>query len=279
MQELRGRTAVVTGAASGIGLATATRFAQESMNVVLADIETDALDAAVQGLAGEGHDVLGVRTDVSKWEDIEQLAAKAVDRFGAVHILHNNAGVVVSGPIGDLSLEDWEWVLGVNLWSVIYGIKAFLPILKAQPEAHVVNTASSAGLVSSMGIAPYNVSKFGVVALTETLQREMVAEGSTVRASVLCPGAINTRIVDSARNRDPESAKHHPSSQLEANFQKAAGKMTSRGKDPAEVAGMVIDALRKQEFWILTHSDWKDVLRERVDLLTRENQLSDGFGG
>jgi NAD(P)-dependent dehydrogenase (short-subunit alcohol dehydrogenase family) len=280
MQELSGKVAVVTGAASGIGLATATRFAEEGMRVVLADIEEAALDGAVQGLADAGHDVLGVRTDVSRWEEVERLAARAVDRYGAVHVLHNNAGVVVGGPIAELSLADWEWVLGVDLWSVIYGVKAFLPILKAQSEGHVINTSSSAGLVAAPTIAPYNVAKFGVVALTETLQRELVAEGSNVRASVLCPGAIDTRIVESARNRDAESAKTHAESRAEKQFQKHAGKLLKqRGLAPAAVADMVVEGMRKQEFWILTHADWKDVLRERVETLASTNQLSEGFGG
>ena len=162
---------------------------------------------------------------------------------------------------------------------MIYGIKAFLPILKAQPEGHVINTASTAGLVAAPAIAPYNVAKFGVVALTETLQRELVAERSTVRASVLCPGAVNTRIPDSARNRDPDSAKAHVESAMESSFLNSARRILAKGLDPADVAGMVVDAVRKQEFWILTHSDWKDVLRERVDLLVREAKLSNGFGG
>ena len=154
MQEFEGRVAVVTGAASGIGLATATRFAEEGMKVVLADIEEAALSEAVAGLTAQGHDVSGCKTDVSKFEAIEALAQHALDTYGKINVVHNNAGVVVSGPVEALSLADWEWVLGVDLWSVIYGIKVFLPHIKAAGEGHVVNTASTAGLQASATIAP-----------------------------------------------------------------------------------------------------------------------------
>lgn len=279
MEELQGKVAVVTGAASGIGLATATRFAEEGMRVVLSDIEESALDAAVTGLTAAGHEVCGVRTDVSRWEEIEQLAARTVEQYGTVHVLHNNAGVVVGGPVDELSLADWEWVLGVDLWSVIYGIKAFVPIMKAQNEGHVVNTASTAGVMAAPSIGPYNVAKFGVVAVTETLQRELVIAGSAVRATVLCPGATDTRIAESARNRDAESAKGHIPSPAEEVFLEQASRMLKHGIEPAAVAGMVVDAIRKQEFWILTHPEWKKVLTERLDSLVRDNQLSDRFGG
>ncbi len=280
MKEFAGKVAVVTGAASGIGLATASRFAEAGMKVVMADIQEDALEDAVKSLGNMGHEVLGVPTDVSKWDAIQALADKTMDEFGAVNIVHNNAGVVVSGPIAELTLADWEWVLGVDLWSVIYGVKAFLPLIRQSGEGHIINTASSNGLQASGSIAPYSVAKFGVVALTESLRLELDAEDSPISASVLCPGAINTQIVFSKRNRDAESAKDHSSSAQEEAFEKRAGALLAeRGKDPSEVADMVMDAIVKNDFWILTHSDWKNVMQERVAALVKDNSLYTGFGG
>jgi NAD(P)-dependent dehydrogenase (short-subunit alcohol dehydrogenase family) len=192
------------------------------MKVVLADIEEAALEQAVRALADEGHEIIGVPTDVSSWDAVQALAARTMDEFGGVNIVHNNAGVVVSGPIAELTIADWEWVLGVDLWSVIYGVKAFLPLIKQTGEGHVVNTASINGLRSEPSIGPYNVAKFGVVALTETLRRELEAEKSNVSASVLCPGAINTQIVTSKRNRPAESATDHQSSAAERVFEERA---------------------------------------------------------
>jgi len=280
MKDFAGKVAVVTGAASGIGRATAARFARERMKVVLADIDAAALEQTVQALAGEGHEVIGVPTDVSSWEAIQALAERTMDEFGGVNIVHNNAGVVVSGPVAELTLADWEWVLGVDLWSVIYGVKAFLPLIKRTGEGHVVNTASTNGLQAGAAIAPYNVAKFGVVALTETLRRELDAEKSNVSASVLCPGAVNTQIVTSKRNRPAESAKDHQSSAAERAFEEGAGKLLSRqGIDPADVAEMVCNAIIADEFWILTHPEWKNVLQKRVAALVKDNSLHFGFGG
>ena len=274
MKNFAGKVAVVTGAASGIGRATAARFAREGMKVVLADIEEAALEQTVQTLAGEGHEIIGVPTDVSSWEAIQALAERTMDEFGGVNIVHNNAGVVVSGPIAELTIADWEWVLGVDLWSVIYGVKAFLPLIKQTGEGHVVNTASINGLQSAPAIGPYNVAKFGVVALTETLRRELAAEKSSVSASVLCPGAIDTQIVASKRNRPAESAKDHQSSAVEQAFEDRAGKILAQvGKDPSEVADMVYDAIVADEFWILTHPEWKQIMQERTAALARDNSL------
>ncbi len=275
MQEFEGRVAVVTGAASGIGLAMATRFAQVGMRVVLADIERDPLEAATSKLAAEGHDVIGIPTDVSHAEAIQELADQAIAAFGQVNIVHNNAGVVRAGRLEELSIADWEWVLGVDLWSVIYGVKTFLPLIREAGEGHIVNTASSAGLQSSPEIGPYNVAKFGVVALTETLQLELRAEKSPIGASVLCPGAIATRITESARNR-PDSVADTETNQR---FHASASKIVNDGHTPESVAECVIDAIRAKEFWILTHPEWIDVLRDRVDGMSDGRRLIVGFGG
>ena len=280
MKEFAGKVAVVTGAASGIGLATATRFAEEGMKVVFADIEELALEAAVTKLRNAGHEVLGVPTDVSKWSAVQALAEATMAAYGSVNVVHNNAGVVVSGPIEELSISDWEWVLGVNLWSVIYGIKAFLPFIKSAGEGHIVNTASTAGLQGPKGIAPYSAAKFGVVGITETLRLELEADQSPVSASVLCPGAINTQIVFSKRNRSVESAADHKTSDVEKGFEENAGALlANEGKDPAEVADMIAKGILANDFWIITHSYWKDVMVERAAAMKRNNSLHTGFGG
>jgi NAD(P)-dependent dehydrogenase (short-subunit alcohol dehydrogenase family) len=275
MQEFEGRVAIVTGAASGIGLATATRLAQEGMRVVLADIERAPLEAAVAKLQGAGHEALGVPTDVSQWDDLQELADRTLDAYGKVNVVHNNAGVVRAGRIGELTLADWEWVLGVDLWSVIYGVKTFLPLIREAGEGHIVNTASSAGLQSSPEIGPYNVAKFGVVALTETVQLELLSEDSPIRASVLCPGAVATRIGESERNR-PDAATETETNQR---FHEMAEEIVGRGHSPESVAELVVSAIREQEFWILTHPKWIEVLRHRVEGMEDGRRLVMGFGG
>ena len=207
MDELHGKVGVVTGAGSGIGRAVALAFAHDGMKVVLADIQADALDDAVAEVTATGAEAIGVVTDVSDAAAIEALAAATIDAYGAVHVVHNNAGVVTAGPLETLTDDDWNWVLGVDLWSVIYGIRTFLPLIREAGEGHIVNTASTAGLQANPNIGPYNVAKFGVVALTETLALELGPEAA-INASVLCPGAINTRIVESERNRPDTLADH-----------------------------------------------------------------------
>jgi NAD(P)-dependent dehydrogenase (short-subunit alcohol dehydrogenase family) len=275
MENFEGRVAVVTGAASGIGLATATRFAQLGMRVVLADVERDPLGGATSGLRSQGFEVLGVETDVRRLEDIERLAQESIDAFGQVNVVHNNAGVVRAGRIEELSVADWEWVLAVDLWSVIYGVKTFLPLIRDAGEGHIINTASSAGLQASPEIGPYNVAKFGVVALTETLQLELQADESAIGASVLCPGAIATRITESERNR-PDAAVE---TETNRRFTESAGNIVRKGHTSESVAERIVDAIRAQEFWILTHTDWIDVLRKRVEGMEDGRQLVSGFGG
>ena len=275
MEEFEGKVAVVTGAASGIGLATATRFAREGMRVVLADIERDSLEAAVSKLQGQGHEVLGVPTDVSQWDAIQHLADQTLAAFGQVNVVHNNAGVVRAGRLEELTISDWEWVLGVDLWSVIYGVKTFLPLIREAGEGHIINTASSAGLQASPEIGPYNVAKFGVVAITETLKLELLAEESAIGASVLCPGAIATRITESERNRPDAAAE----TETNRRFRTSASKVVSEGRSPESVADLVVEAIRANHFWILTHPNWIDVLRKRVEGMEDGRRLVSGFGG
>jgi NAD(P)-dependent dehydrogenase (short-subunit alcohol dehydrogenase family) len=276
MLEFSGKTAVITGGASGIGLAVARALGAEGMRLVIADIENTALEAARAELEGDGYEVLGVRTDVSKLADVENLAAATIERFGAVHVVHNNAGVVLAGRIADYSIEDWEWVMGVDLWGVIHGVKVFLPLIKQAGEGHIINTASSAGLYSQAGIAPYNVAKFGVVALTETLARELEQGSRPIGASVLCPGAVSTKIVESDRNREGDA----PATKTHLKFkEQAAGLVDGGGLPPSQVADLVVQSLKDRRFWILPHPKWIDVLRDRVDGMANGGTLNSGFGG
>jgi NAD(P)-dependent dehydrogenase (short-subunit alcohol dehydrogenase family) len=231
------------------------------MRVVLADIDADGLGRAVEQITNEGHEAVAVPTDVSSQQAIEALRDAALAAYGAVHIVHNNAGVLASGAVEEISLDLWRWVLDVDLWSVIHGVRTFLPLLKAQGCGHVINTASTAGLQANAGIAPYNVAKFGVVALSETMLLEL--EGSGVGVSVLCPGPVDTRIVDAERNLPPGISAS--TGVLADRFRASAGStLATFGLDPSDVARMVLDGVLIDRFWILTHADWHDRLAERV---------------
>lgn len=270
MQEVTGRVAVVTGAASGIGHAMARRFAAAGMKVVLADIEQQPLDEAVAGLVADGAEAVGLVTDVSDAGQVQALRDGALSAFGAAHVVCNNAGVGSGGPVHEVPLADWEWVLGVNLWGVIHGVRAFTPLLLEQGEGHIVNTASIAGLTSVPFMGPYNVSKHGVVTLSETLYAEMVMAGGAVGVSVLCPGWVNTRINEAARNR-PEGA---PAPAAEGNEQgalirDALDSLVKSGLDPAQVADMVLDAVLANRLYVLTHPAWSDGITRRVDHIVR----------
>ena len=269
MKEFRGKVAVVTGAASGIGRGLAEACALEGMRVVLADVDEAALAQAARELKDSGADVIAVRTDVSRADDVDALAQRTLDAFGAAHLLFNNAGVGAGTTVWESTLEDWRWVLGVNLWGVIHGVRAFVPImLKQADECHIVNTASMAGLVSGPALGVYKVTKHGVVSLSETLCCELAAMKSKIGVSVLCPAGVNTRVMESERNRPAElrnisagESKHPAIAQAEAMLRQ----LVAEGKQPSEVAGAVFDAIRDERFYILTHADWKHFVRKRMD--------------
>ncbi|MBM4362012.1 MAG: SDR family NAD(P)-dependent oxidoreductase [Deltaproteobacteria bacterium] len=267
MREFKDKVALVTGAASGIGFALADRFASVGMKVVLADVEESALQAAERTLRGKGAPVLAVRTDVADAASVEALAERAYERFGAVHVLCNNAGVGVGGLTWEHSLEDWRWVLGVNLWGVIHGVRSFVPRMLAQAsEGHIVNTASVAGLVTAPHMAIYEASKHAVVALTETLRMDLELTGSLLRASVLCPGFVQTRISDSERNRPTTLAgPERPADPVQTQMRELARAQIAAGISSSEVAAAVLEAIRDDHFWVLTHPRFKKVIRLRME--------------
>jgi NAD(P)-dependent dehydrogenase (short-subunit alcohol dehydrogenase family) len=232
------------------------------MKLVLADIEAAALDKAVADLP-EGTEVEAVVCDVSDGSQVEALRDAAVARFGTAHVVCNNAGVSTAGPIWKATLEDWDWLLGVNLYGVINGIRAFTPLFIEQGEGHIVNTASMAGLVSAPSMGVYNVSKHGVVTMSETLFADLALAGAPgVGVSVLCPGWVDTRIHESHRNRAGQESRD-PTAE-EAAVLDFIGSLLSSGLDPTDVAAMVVDAVRQRRFYVLTHPDWTPMISNRV---------------
>lgn len=279
METMTGRVAVVTGAASGIGKALALGFAGEGANVVLADIEEEPLRAAEAEVAGHGVEALGVITDVTDADSVGALAQAAIDRFGAVHMVCNNAGVGGGGLIRNQQLVDWKWVVDVCLWGVIHGVHHFLPHLIEAEESHIMSTASVAGLMSVPGLGPYNAAKYGVVAIMETLHLEMQRDrNADVGVSVLCPGVVRTNIATAQRNRPEELRRERrprpegdaPTETADARRRNAnIAAALERGMDPSEVAAKVIEAMYERRFWVLSHPELL------ADVNHRNQQLAD----
>jgi NAD(P)-dependent dehydrogenase (short-subunit alcohol dehydrogenase family) len=259
VKQLEEKVAVVTGAASGIGRALVRRCAAERMKIVLADVEPAALTALELEVRKDGATALGVLTDVSNPRDVEQLSERTVNRFGAVHLLFNNAGVGMIGPaVWESTIADWSWILGVNLWGVIHGLRVFIPLMLEQAtECHIVNTASAAGLLPQPGMGVYSASKAAVIALTEAVQHELAIRRAQVRVSVVCPGPVKTRMIDAARNR-PAALQNDPWVETERQAAHAEAEQELRsicesGMSPDEVAELSFAALSEHRMHTFTH--------------------------
>ncbi len=264
MQDLDGKVAVVTGAASGIGYALCEAFAAAGMRVAMADVDPAGLEAAAERLAADTRaEVLAVPTDVMKWDEVAALETRVVDRFGAVHVLCNNAGVQLPGLTWDFTRREWEWVLGVNLGGVVHGVEAFVPEMVERGEpGHVVNTASIGGLVAFPGLAPYTAAKYGVVGLSECLEHDLRAQNVPIGVSVLCPGPVLSSLRENSRILRPggEDGRDVP--------------LVTAPRIPAsDVATQVVDAIRADRFWILTHPGYAETIRARCDGIVETDAL------
>lgn len=275
MHELKGKTAVVTGAAAGIGLAMAEAFSREGMNLVLADVDVTNLEQAALRLSAAGGQAIAVPTDVTKPEDLENLAAKAYERFGSVELLCNNAGVL--GPIlpsWQQPLENWRWVFDINVQGVVNGIHAFVPkMLEQEGASYVLNTGSIAGMITGPFFAPYNASKHAVVALSECLHHELRAVDAKVEVGVLCPGWVNTGLANTEEKLPADLAGVNASqkqAELVAERDKSVRKMVADSISPAEIAAIVVEAVKEGKFYIFPHPERKADVEARVSEIMAE---------
>ena len=270
MKDLRGKVAAVTGAASGLGRSMALAFAAEGMDLALADVDEVNLSSVQDEVLAKGVRAITLKVDVSNAQQLEIFRDQTLTRLGGVHVVCNNAGVSPLGAVWENTPADWQWILGVNLWGVIHGVRAFTPHLIKQDEGHIVNTASVAGLISPPGSGAYNVTKHGVVALTESLYHDLRERNSKVGVSVLCPAYVPTGIVDSERNRPkdlPVSTKSEATLAREAMLRKAV----ASGKISADqVAQSVVAAIKDERFYILTHPRIKGAIQARMEDILNE---------
>ena len=274
MQDFMGRTAVITGGASGIGLGMARSLAGRGMQLVLADMDEALLKAAEKEFSVAGTSVVCQVCDVSKLEEVERLAEVTMDRFGAVHVVCSNAEVGIPTSARNVKLADWEWIINVDLWGPIYAVKTFLPLIEEQGVGHINATSSMAGLISSQMMGAYNVAKHGVVALMAAVERELRAKKSNVRASVLCPGPINTNIsrhsVDFRPGRGKPKGDSEKAGKLAGNIQAAL----EQGMHPDEVGELVANAIEQEKFWILTHPHWSKTVQKQLDAMVNDQTLT-----
>ena len=280
MKDFKDKVAVITGAASGIGFGLAEHAAKEGMKVVLADVEEGALVKAEKDIRALGADTLAVKIDVSKADDVEALADRTLDTFGAIHLLCNNAGVETGkGKVAWANtLSDWKWVLNVNLWGVIHGLHVFLPIMVNQnEEGHIVNTASVAGLVSSGMLIPYSVSKAAIVALSENLDVQLKESNIPIGITILCPGQVHSRLNDAERNRPADLINEfeQPKTERQKYIEEVFVKLNEQGMAPQEYASLVFDAIRKNKLYLLSHPEYNEAIQQRAEALLQATQLKD----
>ncbi len=273
VQSFEGRAAVITGGASGIGLAAAREFAQRGARVVLGDVDRSALDDAVSGLRADGFTAHGVVCDVRRIEDVENLADEAFGLHGAVHIVFNNAGVALAGPVADMTHDDWRWLIDIDLWGPIHGVEVFLPRLRDQRDGgHILFTASFAGLVANVGLGPYCVAKYGVVALAETLSRELRGDG--IGVSVLCPMLVDTNLsANSQRSRAGDTAQPAENASLSDHV------TDDVVLDVTAVARLTADAVEANRLYVLPHRNSRESIRRRFERIDRtfEEQAAEGW--
>ncbi len=274
MHTFTDRVAVVTGGASGIGLGMCRAFAARGMKLVIADLDQAALTAAVTEFENSGTPVIGEICDVSRLDAVQALADRTMQTYGAVHVLCNNAGVGIPTSARAMKLEDWKWIIDVDLWGPIYGVKVFAPLIEAQEEGHINTTSSVAGLIAAQMMGAYNVAKHGVVALMASLERELRAKGSRAYASVLCPGPINTNI-------SRHSVQYRPGGEKPKADGESAGKLAGniqaaleQGMHPDAVGELVATAIAERKFWILTHPRWAKGVQNQLDALREDQSLT-----
>ena len=262
MKDFKGKVAVIVGAGGGIGRAIALRCAEESMRVVLAGINSGTLAAVETEIAAHGGEALCVQMDVSKPEDVQRLAARALEVFGGVHLLVNSAGVYAGSNVWESTLQDWQWVLEVNLWGTIFCLHTFVPIMLAQgTEGHIVNVSSIAGMMTFPGWSPYKVTKAGQIVLSETLRAELAERDAQIGVSVLCPGFVQTNISNAVRNRPadlPETSRHET-------IEQGIREGVQAGLPPEGILQPLFEGIRANQLYIFTHPGGEDMLRERFD--------------
>jgi len=274
MQNFKDKVAVITGGASGIGLGMARAFADRGMKLVLADLDEKALDAATAEFAAADVQVASTLCDVSKHEQVQALADLAVERFGGVNVLCNNAGIGIPTATHNMKLSDWKWIIDVDLWGPIYGIEVFLPLIEAQGEGHINSTSSMAGMIAARRMGAYNVAKHGVIALMASLERELRARKSPITSSVLCPGPINTNISFHSVQFRPGGAKPKADGKKSGDMAKEIQAALEAGMQPDEVGKLVLNAIEHDKFWVLTHPRWTRTVQKQLDAMNEDQSLT-----